>query len=254
MKRFQILLIVTLIVTNLACGTSSEKMEEVKEVNTSNAVDSSTHNHAVETTNTDMHEVTVKEVLQAERYTYLKVTEKGAEYWIATLKIGNAKVGEQYLYQGGLLKTNFESQEHHRTFDKIYLVSEIINAKSHPGNLAVQNPSGHNHPIDQPVIDVHAISGATKISEILKNAKKYEGKVVTVTGEIVKANYGIMNSNWYHLQDGSKLNSQKADLVITSKIELQQGISAGFKGKVVLNKDLGSGYFFKVMIENAQLP
>ena len=235
----------------LSCGSKTEMTEE-KTTSTVSSKDSS--QTLSSPSSNEMHEVKVQEVIQAERYTYLKVQEKSESFWIATLKIETAKPGETYLYRGGLLKTNFESQEHHRTFDKIYLVSEIINANAHPGG---QSPTlAHNHPIENSA-HVHSVSqpilDAIPLKELLSNPKKFEGKIIKVTGTIVKANYGIMNSNWYHLQDGSTIKGKAADLVITSKTELPQGQKAGFSGKVILNKNLGSGYFFPVLIENAEI-
>jgi len=227
-----------------ACGSKTEMKEDVSSEQTNVNSDSLVHQHQI--TGSEMHEVKVLEVLQADRYTYLKVSEKEEEFWIAALKLDNAAVGDTYLYQGGLLKTNFESQEHHRTFDKIYLVSEIINAKVHPGNNLMENSStNHTHSnINIP---------SNKIADLISNSKKYENKEIVISGKIVKANYGIMNSNWYHIQDGTSVKGAKSDLVVTSKLEMQQGTQVQLKGKVVLNKDLGSGYFFKVMVEEAQL-
>ena len=37
------------------------------------------------------------------------------------------------IFTGRLDETNFESIEFNRTFDKIYLVSQIIDASAHPG-------------------------------------------------------------------------------------------------------------------------
>lgn len=34
--------------------------------------------------------------------------------------------GRNYFYRGGLLKTDFESKEYNRTFDKLYLVSQLV--------------------------------------------------------------------------------------------------------------------------------
>jgi len=71
-----------------------------------------------------IHEVEVLEVLETDKYSYLRVKENEEPYWIATIK-SNFVEGEKYEYQGGLLKTNFKSIEHNRTFDKVYLVSQI---------------------------------------------------------------------------------------------------------------------------------
>ena len=60
----------------------------------------------------------------------------------------------------------------------------------------------------------------------------------------------IMSKNWIHLQDGSSFNGRN-DITITtlSKVKVDEIVS--FRGKVVLNKDLGSGYKYDVLIEDA---
>jgi hypothetical protein len=211
------------------------------------AVDSSS-NQAPAVGN-DMHQVEVVEVLQAERYTYLKVKEKLNTFWIATKKL-EAKVGESYLYQGGLMKTNFESVEHKRTFDKIYLVSEIINANAHPGGSM---ETEHTHTHDVAVAATPNINGALKLSVLMANKSKYKGQKILVAGTCVKANYGIMNKNWYHIQDGSKADGKICDFTITSDDNIPLGAPVAFEGVLRLNRDFGAGYVYELIMENGKL-
>lgn len=199
----------------------------------------------------EMHQITVIEVLQAERYTYMKVKEKLNEFWIATSKL-DAKVGELYLYQGGLLKTNFESVEHKRVFDKIYLVSKIINASTHPGGSM---ETEHNHPLESEPLEaaIPNIKGALKLADLIDHKEKYEGKKIIVAGTVVKANYGIMNKNWYHLQDGTKLDGKLCDFTITSDENIPLGAPAVFDGILVLNKNFGAGYIYALIMENGKM-
>jgi hypothetical protein len=197
----------------------------------------------------DMHQVTAVEILEAERYTYLKVKEGVNTFWIATAKF-DAKVGNEYFYRGGLLKTDFESIEHKKVFDKIYLVSEIIDAAAHPGSNGgmVNTP-----PTDMNLKESKNVVGAIKLSELIAQKTKYSGKQITVSGEIVKANYGIMGKNWYHIQDGSKSGGKNCDFTITSTENFPMGARIGFEGKLILNKDFGSGYKYDILMEDAKL-
>lgn len=199
------------------------------------------------TNGSDMHQVTAIEILEAERYTYLKVKEGVNTFWIATSKF-DAKVGNEYFYRGGLLKTDFESIEHKKVFDKIYLVSEIIDAAAHPGSNGgmVNTP-----PSEMNFKESKNVPGAIKLNELIAQKAKYNGKQVTVSGEIVKANYGIMGKNWYHLQDGTKIGGKNCDFTITSAENLPMGAKVGFEGKLVLNKDFGSGYKYDILMEDA---
>lgn len=159
-------------------------------------------------------------------------------------------MGNEYFYRGGLLKTDFESLEHKKVFDKIYLVSEIIDAAAHPGGNGgmVNTP-----PADMNFKESKSVPGAIKLSDLIAQKAKYNGKQVTVSGEIVKANYGIMGKNWYHLQDGTKSNGKNCDFTITSAENLPMGAKVGFEGKLVLNKDFGSGYKYDILMEDAKL-
>lgn len=74
--------------------------------------------------NPAMHEVKVNEVIQTSQYTYLKVSENGAENWIAVTAQEAAK-DEIYYYQDALEMANFKSKELNRTFEKIYFVQGL---------------------------------------------------------------------------------------------------------------------------------
>ena len=81
----------------------------------------------------ELHTVVVNELLRTTKYLYLNVTENGEDFWIATRHL-DVIVGETYHYKGGLLKTNYESKEHNRIFEKIYLVSNSLINANHGGN------------------------------------------------------------------------------------------------------------------------
>lgn len=202
----------------------------------------------------DVHQVLAKEILQAERYTYLKVQEGQRLFWIATSKM-EAQTEKMYLYRGGLLKTNFESQEFKRVFDTIYLVSHIIDATQHPGGnmqgggaLSSGNMSESTaSPVNMPVS-----ADAISIKDLFANKKKYEGKQITVAGECVKVNNGIMGRNWVHLQDGSIAEGKKLDLTVTTDQLIQPGSKVALQGKVTLNKDFGAGYRYDIIVEGVE--
>jgi len=188
-----------------------------------------------------IHTVTIKEVLPTTKYVYLRVTEGEEEFWIATIKT-EVKVGGTYFYQGGLLKTNFESKEHKRVFDKMYLVSSIV-ASDHGIHVTPEKSQQPSTTGSKKDIDV---KGSVKIAELVANPKKYEGKTIQISGQCVKINPNIMERNWVHLQDGSK---DDYDLVITCDVQIPVGHTVTMTGKVVLNKDFGAGYQYDILLE-----
>lgn len=189
----------------------------------------------------NVHSVIVQEALPTEKYVYLRVKEGADEYWIATSK-QEVKIGEAYFYREGLLKTNFLSKEYNRTFDKLYLVSSIV--KADHGNMSGETSTTQSAP--QEKIDV---KNSVKIADLKANPKKYEGKAIQVSGKCVKVNANIMKRNWIHLNDGST----DYDLVITSEDFVTDGQVVTVTGTVVLNKDLGAGYFYDILIEDGKI-
>lgn len=197
-----------------------------------------------------LHQVKVEEVLQATRYVYLKVLEGDQSYWIATRK-QEIQIGGIYYYRNGLLKTNFESKEHQRVFDKIYLVSNLV-AENHGSQQRQQIETHSDEPASFPstTTTAPAAGGVTRLGDILDNPKAYEGKTVRVSGACVKINSQIMGRNWVHLEDGSQGDY---DFVITTNDYVAQGAVVTLEGVVSLDRDFGSGYRYALIVENGKV-
>ncbi|MFK5880047.1 MAG: hypothetical protein QM478_11215 [Flavobacteriaceae bacterium] len=206
--------------------------------------------------NNDLHTVIVNEILPTSKYVYLNVNEGDKQFWIAT-RSKKVNVGETYYYSGGLLKTNFESKEHNRVFEKVYLVSKLVVA-NHGNNQGAKTDNNtkkeQNHPVDKVSqtrpTNVTSQEGSITIAELVKNPKKYEGQTVQLTGVCTKINAGIMNRNWIHLNDGT---NDDFDLVITSEEFVPEGSKITIKAVVVLNKDFGAGYNYDLILEKGEL-
>ena len=251
--RLPFILTVVLIITS-ACNkspkviSSSDNKENPEKSTGIFSEDHSTHIKTTLPLNNDLHTIVVKEILPTAKYVYLKVNENDEEFWIATRK-QNINIGETYFYKGGLLKTNFESKEHSKIFEKIYLVTSLVKA-NHGGNteldkLQTEQSINKNNATSTKKIVVK--SGSIKISELVENFKKYEGKIIQLSGKCIKINPNIMGRNWIHIQDGSKDNY---DLVITSNTFVKEGSMITIKATVTLNKDFGAGYKYNLILEN----
>jgi hypothetical protein len=204
--------------------------------------------------NNELHTVVVKEILPTTKYVYLNVQENDELFWIATRK-QKINIGGTYFYKGGLLKTNFESKEHNKVFEKIYLVTSLVQANHGDNNITINDSklktqstekhikensdSNSETKIDQ--------TGSIKIAELVENKNKYEGKTLQVSGKCVKINPNIMGRNWIHIKDGSK---DDYDLVITSNMFVKEGSMITIKGTVTLNKDFGAGYKYDLILED----
>lgn len=200
----------------------------------------------------NLHTVVATETLDTQKYVYINVTEGGKQFWIATAK-QPIDIGKTYYYRNPLLKTNFESREHNRVFDTIYLVTQLVSHNHGTGNLKADFSETETPVASQKqAIETHTEAviehkGSLKIAEIVENPQKYEGKTVQVTGKCVKVNPNIMNRNWIHLQDGSK-NSY--DFVITSNTFVPEGKTVTIKAEVSINRDFGAGYKYDLILEN----
>ena len=90
------------------------------------------------------------------------------------------------------------------------------------------------------------------IAEIFAQKDKLAGQSVSVRGTVVKFVRGVMNKNWVHLADGTGSEADKtADLTVTTQELVKVGDVILVKGKLTTNKDLGSGYFYPAIIEDA---
>ena len=218
---------------------------------------SPTNSQASGTLSNDIHTVVIKEILPATKYDYLKVNEGDEQFWIAIRK-QEVKVGETYFYKKALLKTNFESKEHNKVFDKIYLVTSLVQSShgSSSGSLAITSSKveyDHAEDANKTTSNSNKIitqEGSLKIADLVQDSKKYEGKTVQITGKCVKVNPNIMNRNWIHIKDGTK---DDFDLVITSDKFVPEGSVVTMKAVVTLNKDFGAGYKYDLILENGTI-
>lgn len=193
----------------------------------------------------------ILEIKGAMGYKYLKVDENGTELWIA---IANAPVavGDRIGYDKRTVMKNFESKTLGQKFKEVifasdvYLPQKVVKPKSMKEmldlNSAKKEPS-------KPFVKKDAYT----IEEVHMWRKSLKGQTISLEATVYKVSHQIMKLDWVHLGDGTG-NEKKLtdDLVFTAT---SSSIKAGDKviatGKVVVNKDFGFGYFYKVLIQDA---
>jgi hypothetical protein len=95
---------------------------------------------------------------------------------------------------------------------------------------------------------------ARTVAEILTRKADLKDKPVVVRGKVVKFTPGILGKNWLHLQDGTgSAKDGTHDVVVTTLDEVRKGDVVLMRGVVRTDRDLGSGYFYKVLVEDAKL-
>ncbi len=122
-----------------------------------------------------------------------------------------------------------------------------------PEKTAPANPHQSPGPAQPAKADVKVTpcDGCIKIADLLANKKSYDGKVIKITGQVVKYNPGIMGKNWIHIQDGTDYEGIY-DLTVTTQQAAKVGDIITFEGTLALDKDFGYGYFYPVILEDAK--
>ncbi len=208
--------------------------------------------------NPAMHEVKVAEVIQTSNYTYLKVSDNGAENWIAVTS-QEAVVGDTYYYEQALEMKNFNSKELKRTFETIYFVQGLskspVAAPAAAGGMGGDMTAGHTgKPADamKDGISVAPAENGLSIAKLFADRASYGGKTIKMKGQVVKVNEEVMGKNWFHIQDGTK-DGENYDLTITTLDKVKVDDVVTFEGTITLKKDFGAGYFYEVIMEDAKL-
>jgi len=94
-------------------------------------------------------------------------------------------------------------------------------------------------------------ANARTVAQVNADRLTLKDKPVVIRAKVVKVNSGIMGKNWVHLRDGTGSAADNSnDLLVTSKDEPKLGDVVIAKGVVKTDVDLGSGYAYKVLVED----
>jgi len=105
-------------------------------------------------------------------------------------------------------------------------------------------------------VNVPKASGpdARTVAEIVGKRTELKNKAVVVRGKVVKYTPEVMGKNWIHLRDGTGTAADGTnDVLVTSKESTKIGDVVVARGTVRTDVDLGSGYSYKVLIDEATL-
>ena len=99
---------------------------------------------------------------------------------------------------------------------------------------------------------VAAAKDVVKVEEVFAKKDTLNGRKITVKGEVVKFNSGIMGKNWVHIQDGSGKPGTN-DLTATTQDSAKVGDKVIITGTLAVEKDFGAGYIYEAIIEEASM-
>jgi hypothetical protein len=201
---------------------------------------------------------TVAETMNTAGYTYVKIDTGTEQIWAAAPET-QVKVGDTVSVPPGAPMKNYQSKTLNRTFDVVYFVPSINKPGAAPpaakAPAGAMGMPGMKKKAPSAKVDLSGIAkaeGGKTIAEIFAEKEALGSKTVTVRGKVVKFNPNIMGTNWLHVQDGTGAAGTN-DLTVTTDAEVQIGDTVLVTGALMLNKDLGSGYKFDVIIEKAQV-
>ena len=191
----------------------------------------------------------VVETMDVENYTYVQINNGEQSYWAAGPKT-SLKKGAMIAIETQMPFTDFESKALNKKFKTIYFVNHFITDQ--PGQTApATSPHANLLQQDKPIAikTFKKAAGGMTIGEVFKQKKKLAGKAVRVRGQVVKYTPKVMGKNWLHIQDSS--GSKK--LVVSTDQEVKKGDVVLVNGTLAINKDLGYGYVYEAIIEQAKV-
>ena len=214
----------------------------------------------------------VLETLDAAGYTYLRLQTADGEMWAAVPKVA-AAVGQEVTIANPMVMNGFESKTLGRKFDKIYFGTLGGGEAAAPAPTGMPPPGGTAAPTMPNVADIQHGPTATPppdmgpikvakaegadgrtVAEVFAQKAALKDKPVALRGKVVKFTAGVMDRNWVHLRDGSGTDGAKDnDITVTTKDTAAVGDVVLVKGAVHLDKDLGAGYSYAVIVEEATL-
>jgi predicted small lipoprotein YifL len=116
-----------------------------------------------------------------------------------------------------------------------------------------------SHPLPAAAYTAVDLSGIKKaeggmtVAELFADKEQLAGKQVVVRGKVVKTSANIMGKNWVHVRDGTGAEKTNDLTVTTSDPPPTIGTTVVVTGQLSRNKDLGLGYRYDVLIEDAKL-
>lgn len=197
----------------------------------------------------------VLEVKEVDAYTYLRLETKDGELWAAVNK-APVKRGAQVTIENATVMSNFESKTLKKTFDKIVFGTLADTGAASGGGDLSQFHRGVIQTPDIADVAVPKAQGpdARTVAEIFGKSAALKDKPVLLRGKVVKFTPAVMGKNWLHLRDGSgSAKDNTNDIIVTTKEQTKVGAVVVAKGVVRTDIDLGSGYAYKVLIEDATL-
>ena len=199
---------------------------------------------------------TVAETMESGGYVYIRL-EDGV--WIAANTFA-VNEGDKIQYAGAMEMNDFHSNSLDRTFKSILFVSEASIVNGDGTAMPVMPKAGHadmGMQLQKPVSaqspapgEIKPLADGKTIAGVFAASGQLKERVVSLNARVIKINKSIMGRNWITLQDGTG-TAPDDKLLATSQEEVSPGDVVIVKGTVNTDVDLGYGYHYKVLLEEA---
>lgn len=197
---------------------------------------------------------TVAETMTSGGYVYVLLEEDNR--WVASAPIPIV-VGDKVKYTGGMTMKDFTSRTLNRSFEYILFAQKLevvneVNAEAH-----ASAPTNDPHAVAKSVAavapapgEITPLDGGKTIVGIRAEAQSLKDQQVALRAKVMKVSENILGKNWITLQDGTGV-APDDKLLTTSQEVVTIGDVVTVKGMVKTDVDLGSGYKYKVVLEEA---
>ncbi|MFK5976261.1 MAG: hypothetical protein QM493_07130 [Sulfurovum sp.] len=204
----------------------------------------------------------IKQIEDANEYLYAKVDENGTELWISIYK-ADVIVGDKIGYDKQAIMSPFRSNILKRDFKQMIFASsvklperltkakkmgDVVDLKDSPENMGIGMSAEKKITEMKPFVKKDSYT----VSEIKMWRKELSGQTINLEANVFKISSNIMKMDWVHLGYGEYDRLKSDDLVFTAKhATIKVGDKVVATGKVVVDKDFGFGYFYKVIIQES---
>jgi len=204
---------------------------------------------------TGMVSGTVAESIDAGGYIFLRLEEQ--DMWIATSPFSVSE-GDQVRFSGGAEMKNFYSKSLDRTFESIFFVQNVSTADPENSDIPQGSMQGHGAvgfpgpgSVQPPAPgELSQLKDGKTIANIISESDQLNGQAVSLRARVMKVSRNIMGKNWITLQDGTGTEPDNS-LMTTSSELVSPGDLVVVRGALKKDVDIGSGYKYKVLLEQA---
>ncbi|MEW8314182.1 MAG: hypothetical protein AB2669_14110 [Candidatus Thiodiazotropha endolucinida] len=203
---------------------------------------------------------TVAEVIDVGNYTYIQLSEQGT--WIATSHLP-VVVGDTIEYRGGIEMRDLYSKALDRKFDSVIFVQAAKQVDESVESSRHQTLKGEGHgnenrqtqrltTVQVPIPgEIPQLADGKTIADIMADATQLNEQSVSLRARVIKVSPNIMGKNWITLQDGTG-TPPNDKLIATSTEQVMPGELVIASGVIRYNVDIGSGYTYKVLLEQTK--